>query len=596
MLALCLLASSALAAPPSRCRRGDSCWPSSSDIDALKAKLSPGASRSLVYLGDNEVPCSVPVDSPDDQPLYGFGAAALEELYVEVDADREGVCFVDSFFPDFCLASTRNNPLEGWQPAFVAWPLNANHVQQIVKFAVDHKLAVCVAGTGHDFLNRHSCDQGVLIRMSLLKEKTWDLTANTARFGAGLTWSEAHKSAADNNRMVASGWSISVGIVGWSLGGGHGPYGPSLGLGVDNIVEVELVAADGSLVTANAAGTRWVALDGTVTSTSNNDLYRALRGGGGSTWGVVTALTVRAHPVPSGGITSAELTYSGDMCSGLGTMNATVDAFLDWAQTLDSKWGTLVFMTPTTASGGGCGATWSVFGLAVFQGPQTDANFTAKVNELLAAVPLTPDSSSITPYAGPWQLVQASSVEYVIPVPWLGPSSTYSGGIPSVTVMRNKVADGALAAYLKNQLLNCLASVCNRQELYLDITGNLNSPQATDTMVNPGMRSAMLHLVAGGVPADKMADLYALGDYSYFSESAYNMDTWKSRLWSAAQYTQLLQVKQSVDPLHVFWCRHCIGDEETPAKEWPNASASAAPHSAVVLLLVLFAAVAAIFG
>jgi ribonuclease T2 len=132
-------------------------------------------------------------------------------------------------------------------------------VQTAVRFAREHNLCISVAGTGHEFLNRHSCEDGVFIRTSLLKDVTWDLTDSkgfghadgNVKLGAGLVWSEAHKTAADNNRFVASGWAATVGVVGWSLGGGHGPFSPGKGLGVDNILEVDIVLHDGTLVTAN---------------------------------------------------------------------------------------------------------------------------------------------------------------------------------------------------------------------------------------------------------------------------------------------------------------------------------------------------------
>lgn len=67
-----------------------------------------------------------------------------------------------------------------------------------------HNLCVSVAGTGHDFLNRHSCKDGVFIRMSLFKNISWDLSDSrglgnadgNVKLGSGLVWSEVHQSAA----------------------------------------------------------------------------------------------------------------------------------------------------------------------------------------------------------------------------------------------------------------------------------------------------------------------------------------------------------------------------------------------------------------
>ena len=64
-----------------------------------------------------------------------------------------------------------------------------------------------------------------------------------------------HEIARDNSRVVVSGHAAEVGIVGWSMGGGHSPLGPLHGLGVDQMLEVELVGADGSYIIANEEGT-----------------------------------------------------------------------------------------------------------------------------------------------------------------------------------------------------------------------------------------------------------------------------------------------------------------------------------------------------
>lgn len=93
-----------------------------------------------------------------------------------------------------------------------------------------------------------------------------------------------HKSAAEQGRYVVSPWTPSVGVAGWSIGGGHGPLTAYHGLGVDNILEITLVSSDGSLIIAN--------------SHNNSDLFWALRGGGGSTWGVITSITVKAFKLP----------------------------------------------------------------------------------------------------------------------------------------------------------------------------------------------------------------------------------------------------------------------------------------------------------
>ena len=94
--------------------------------------------------------------------------------------------------------------------------------------------------------------------------------------------------------MGGSAHTVSMG--GYTLGGGHSPISRKFGAAVDNLLEVEMVTANGSLVYANASSTTVIDTEsGTSTTTKNTDLFWALRGGGGSTFGIVTAFTYRLH-------------------------------------------------------------------------------------------------------------------------------------------------------------------------------------------------------------------------------------------------------------------------------------------------------------
>jgi ribonuclease T2 len=162
-----------------------------------------------------------------------------------------------------------------------------------------------VAGTGHDCLGRHSCSDAIFIRTSLLKDIKPDIINQVITLGAGVVFSEAHKAAADTENYVVSGWASTVGVVGWAIGGGHGPFAPGKGTGVDNIVAATIVTADGSLITVNS-------------TSEHKDLFWAIRGGGGSAWGIFTSITYRMHPMQN--ITGSRFgflnaTFKGNMCN-----------------------------------------------------------------------------------------------------------------------------------------------------------------------------------------------------------------------------------------------------------------------------------------
>ena len=120
-------------------------------------------------------------------------------------------------------------------------------------------------------------------------------------FEAGVQWIEAYDAARQRNRVMVGASSRSVGAAGgWVAGGGHGVLSPNYGLGtpnspvsiklyspncfagVDNVLEITIVTADGDHVIANPY--------------RNEDLFWALQGGGGGTWGVVTSVTYKTHP------------------------------------------------------------------------------------------------------------------------------------------------------------------------------------------------------------------------------------------------------------------------------------------------------------
>jgi len=110
--------------------------------------------------------------------------------------------------------------------------------------------------------------------------------------------------------------------------------------------------------------------------------------------------------------------------------------------------------------------------------------------------------------------------------------------------------------------LGQLAS-CWSMQFYQDFTGQLNSPQPTTVSVSPGQRTALLHMAMGGGDNEDIKPFYGLSNYSYFSESAFNMSSsdWKQRYWGQDHYNKLLAVKRAWDPDNVFWCRRCVGSD-----------------------------------
>ena len=126
---------------------------------------------------------------------------------------------------------------------FVIVARTENDVSKAVQFAAKHKLALSVFSTGHEFQDRNAgmAPNGLLIRTLCLRNVEVDLDPSNkfghsdgvVKMGSGWTWGPsrfgmkaAHEVAKEHGRIVVSGSAGEVGIVGWSMGGGHSPLGP----------------------------------------------------------------------------------------------------------------------------------------------------------------------------------------------------------------------------------------------------------------------------------------------------------------------------------------------------------------------------------
>jgi FAD/FMN-containing dehydrogenase len=151
-----------------------------------------------------------------------------------------------------------------------------------MRFGREHELLTAIRGGGHNGPGLGSCDDGLVIDLTLMKEVRVDPVSRTVRVGPGCTQGDVDHASHAFGLAVPAGIVSTTGIAGLTLGGGHGYLTRKYGLTVDNLIEANVVLADGSFVTANAS--------------HREDLLWALRGGGGN-FGVVTSFVYRAHPV-----------------------------------------------------------------------------------------------------------------------------------------------------------------------------------------------------------------------------------------------------------------------------------------------------------
>jgi FAD/FMN-containing dehydrogenase len=175
------------------------------------------------------------------------------------------------------------------RPSMIVRPASIADVMQAVRFVRENQLPFSVRGGGHSVSGKSVADGAVMIDLSRMKAIQIDPAGQSAIVQGGATWGEFDK-AAESYRLATTGGVISsTGVAGLTLGGGIGWLMGKYGLSCDNVISADLVNADGAHMT--------------VSATSNEDLFWAIRGGGGN-FGIVTALEFRLHPLESieGGI------------------------------------------------------------------------------------------------------------------------------------------------------------------------------------------------------------------------------------------------------------------------------------------------------
>lgn len=198
---------------------------------------------------------------------------------------------------DTCL------PLPGYPCSGVGYPVfvvNATipqHVKLAVQFARDHSVRLVVKSTGHDYIGRSVAPNSLSIWTHHLGGITTHPAftpkcCNTPQHsptpavtvGAGVQMIDLYTALDSLNLTTVGGGGSTVSVGGYLTGGGHSLLSARRGLGADQVLEMQLVTPTGRLVTANEC--------------QNRDLFWAARGGGGSTFGVLTSVTVRTYPTP----------------------------------------------------------------------------------------------------------------------------------------------------------------------------------------------------------------------------------------------------------------------------------------------------------
>ncbi len=263
--------------PFARVRPGDPYWPTPAEWDELKTAVGGHLLKPLPLFA----PCVADA---------GSGACAdvsqnlRNPFYL---GDQPGGTQVSGW-------------LDAWTPAASAYAVQARDAQDVVQavsFARTHNLRVVVKGAAHSYLGTSNAPDSLLIWTRALTDVRLQddfvgagcagkmAPVPAVSLGAGCLWIDAYTAVTTRaGRYVQGGGCADVGVAGLVQSGGFGSFSKGFGNAAAGLLEAEVVTADGKLRTVNAC--------------QEPELYWALKGGGGGTFGVVTRLTLRTHALP----------------------------------------------------------------------------------------------------------------------------------------------------------------------------------------------------------------------------------------------------------------------------------------------------------
>ncbi len=438
-----------------------------------------------------------------------------------------------------------NTRFDGNTPAAIAYCASPADAQACVNFARRFALPVAPRSGGHSYAGYSSPDGGLVIDVTRMNAVNVNTSDNQATIGAGAFLIDIYSALANNGLVLPGGSCPTVGIAGLTLGGGVGVIGRKFGLTCDSLIQAQVVTADGSLLTCDG--------------NTNEDLFWALRGGGGGNFGVVTQFTFQTYPVS----TLTLFTYNWPWSAA-----ATVfDAWQRWAPTApDELWSNCLLLTNNDKSGDPIVRVNGVY--VGGAGPVTSL-----VNQLVANIGIGPSSSIIAPNnVIDTMLIEAGCYGQTVAACHL-PGQTPQGQLPRDT---SYAKSDYFTSLLPTHAINMLVSaIANRQSdpnfgpagFGFDASGgaiNRIAADATAFVHRDTLFSAQYS--ANWQPSDSASTVSANMDWvtqawqsmrSYASGQAYqnyidpNQPDWGSAYYGA-NFTRLQRVKTTYDPNNLF--------------------------------------------
>jgi len=505
------------------------------------------------------------------------------------------------FVGDQAWATQSSGWAGAWRSHPSAWAVAARTAEDVaaaVSFARKNRIRLVVKGGGHSYQGTSNAPDSLLVwtrpmdrivlHDAFIPQGCAGEPAPAVSVGAGQMWLHTYDAVTTRGgRYVQGGGCATVGVAGLIQSGGFGSFSKRYGMAAASLLEADVVTADGKIRTVNAC--------------TDPDLFWALKGGGGGTFGVVTRLTLRTHALPQtfGGVL---LSIQADSDASYRRLIERFVAFYRGAL-FNPHWGEQVRFGPRNRLGiqmvfegldtAKAEEIWRPFFAEV---EKPDSGLRIEPGRVVASFParafwspefLTTKLKDLVrsdPRPGaPANNVWWASNEEELGIWWHGYESTW-------------MPESLLADARQKELAAALFAASRHWSLSLHFNKGLaGSPPeaiaaARDTATNPAMLKAFaLAIIAGGEtttyagvsghsPDEKesrsdaqaiaaaMAELRKLvpDPGSYVSESNYFEKDWQRAFWGS-NYARLRRIKKKYDPDGLFFVHHGVGSEDWSA-------------------------------
>ena len=423
-------------------------------------------------------------------------------------------------------------------PGIIVEVASEKDVVLSLQLARSHNIRVSVISTGHEYDGRNSGNSTLQLSFRAMKRKSLvDLGGGESaiRVETGNTWGDVHEFLFVNKRdkIAIGGADRTVGVAGWVLGGGHSPFSSLGGLGVDSALEFDMVLANGTTITAN--------------KDENTEIFWALRGGGGGTFGVVLNITFKLHDNP-GLIQFVEQGFPLDESGYHALM-----VFSQWLSNASDKVSGYLLMG--TSPTGTKGFLWLLLYRGSYEDFVKEGYVIGELGNVLA----------VSNFSDPYEFFAIAAAD-------VGGTSIYifNSLIGKEGLQSNKSLTEAFN-YVNGDAVGSASRTCTGTILggAVATAGKISGA----TAIAPGFRNGLMSMTCGSSwatpgdnsAAEKLADeaaasLDKYGNGQYYNEPQSNLPDWQTEFWGSDEtYDRLLNVKKAVDPDYLFNCFHCVG-------------------------------------